>query len=263
MAILRTSRRRRSHERERTRGARRQRPPSKPVRDVRERGRGGSAHRLAETRGRYDAGGVGRLRVVIVDPHPLTRSGIAAVLADDPRLDVVAATRDVAEMIGSGGLATSVDAVVAVVDDVGQLSDLADLAEAGAVVVVAQVVSDAGLLEAFSAGVAGVVLHDSEPATLRGAVIAVGAGGTYIDPRLTARLLQMAHRGQRASQDPLGLTVQERRVLRLAADELTNPQIADQLGLSVNTVKDHLSSAYGKLGVSRREDAVRVVREHG
>ncbi|MBW3664570.1 MAG: response regulator transcription factor [Actinobacteria bacterium] len=263
MAILRAQRRRRSHDRERARRARQHRPPSPPVRDVLERGRSGPTHRLAETRGCYDAGGVGRLRVVIVDPHPLTRSGIAAVLADDPRLDVVAAAHDVAELIGSGAMATSVDAIVAVVDDVVDVADLTDPPDAGPLIVVARLVSDAGLLAAFGVGLRGVVLHDSEPSTLRGAVTAVGAGGTYIDPRLTGRLLQMAHRGQRASEDPLGLTVQERRVLRLAAEDLTNPQIADQLGLSVNTVKDHLSSAYGKLGVRGREDAVRVVREHG
>jgi DNA-binding CsgD family transcriptional regulator len=87
--------------------------------------------------------------------------------------------------------------------------------------------------------------------------------GTYVDPHLTGRLLQMAQRGRRGAEDPLGLTVQERRVLRLAAEHLTNRQIADELGLSVNTVKDHLSSAYGKLGVSGREDAVRKLREHG
>jgi DNA-binding NarL/FixJ family response regulator len=156
-----------------------------------------------------------------------------------------------------------VDAIVAVVDDVGEFADVTDSPVTWPLVVVARSVSDARLLEAFTAGVRGVVLHDSEPSTLRGAVTAVGGGGTYIDPRLTARLLHMAHRGQRATEDPLGLTVQERRVLRLAAEDLTNSQIADQLGISVNTVKDHLSSAYSKLGVSRRADAVRIVNEHG
>jgi len=175
----------------------------------------------------------------------------------------VVATRDLAEMIGSGVMAASVDAIVNVVDDVGELADLSDLAAVGPLIVVARTVSDARLLAAFGAGVCGMVLHDSEPTTLRGAVFAVGAGGTYVDPHLTGRLLQMAQRGRRAAEDPLGLTVQERRVLRLAAEHLTNRQIADELGLSVNTVKDHLSSAYGKLGVSGREDAVRLVREHG
>jgi two-component system, NarL family, response regulator DesR len=109
------------------------------------------------------------------------------------------------------------------------------------------------LRRALDAGAAGYLLKDAPSATLADAIRAVHAGRRAIDPELAADAWSEA--------DPL--TDREREVLRLAGEGLANAEIAARLHLSDGTVRNYLSEAIGKLGVSNRTAAARLARDRG
>jgi two-component system, NarL family, response regulator DesR len=109
------------------------------------------------------------------------------------------------------------------------------------------------LRRALDAGAMGYLLKDAPSATLADAIRAVHAGRRAIDPELAADAWTEA--------DPL--TDREREVLRLAGEGLANAEIAARLHLSDGTVRNYLSEAIGKLGVSNRTAAARLARERG
>ncbi len=109
------------------------------------------------------------------------------------------------------------------------------------------------LRRALDAGAAGYLLKDAPSATLAESIRAVHAGRRAIDPELAADAWSEA--------DPL--TDREREVLRLAGEGLANAEIAARLHLSDGTVRNYLSEAIGKLGVSNRTAAARLARERG
>ena len=109
------------------------------------------------------------------------------------------------------------------------------------------------LRRALDAGAAGYLLKDAPSATLAEAIRAVHAGRRAIDPELAADAWGEA--------DPL--TDREREVLRLAGEGLANAEIAERLHLSDGTVRNYMSEAIGKLGVTNRTAAARLARDRG
>jgi two-component system response regulator DesR len=109
------------------------------------------------------------------------------------------------------------------------------------------------LRRALDAGAAGYLLKDAPSTTLAGAIRSVHAGRNAIDPQLAVDAWGEA--------DPL--TDREREVLRLADEGLANAEIAARLHLSDGTVRNYLSEAIGKLGVTNRTAAARLARERG
>ena len=93
---------------------------------------------------------------------------------------------------------------------------------------------------------------------LVGAVRTVAAGGSLLDPKLTAAVMTRLRSGDR--KDPLAmLTAQERRILDLIGAGLTNRQIGERMFLAEKTVKNYVSSLMAKLGVERRVQAAVLV----
>jgi DNA-binding NarL/FixJ family response regulator len=119
---------------------------------------------------------------------------------------------------------------------------------------------DDALLGAVMAGAAGYVLKDIRGGDLVGAVRTVAAGGSLLDARSTAHV--MARLRDKQAADPLDvLTDQERRILELIGEGLTNRQIGERLFLAEKTVKNHVSSVLSKLGLQRRTQAAVLVTE--
>jgi two-component system response regulator DesR len=109
------------------------------------------------------------------------------------------------------------------------------------------------LRRALEAGASAYLLKDSPAEQLADAVRRVAAGGRVIDPTLAAEAW--------GESDPL--TDRERQVLRFAAEGMRSPDIASRLNLSEGTVRNYLSEAISKLGVSNRVEAARLAREKG
>jgi len=114
---------------------------------------------------------------------------------------------------------------------------------------------DEALLDAIVAGASGFVLKEVRGGDLVESVRRVARGETLLDPMATARVIERL-RNPPAEDDRLGsLSAQERRILALLADGLTNRQIAQELYLAEKTVKNYVSNVLAKLGMRRRTQA--------
>lgn len=204
---------------------------------------------------------VGELRVMVVDDHPVVTDGVGLLLRGDPSIAVVGSAC-------SGREAVRVARVImpdVVLLDL-RLPDMLGTEAIGAlraavpgvkVVLFTAYADHAALPAALDIGVDGCLLKDSSITDLTTALHRIARGVVVIDPRLD--------RGPaRRSQEALyrsGLTPREYEVLRRAAVGRTNPEIAEDLGITRNTVKTYLQGAMGKLGARNRVEAIAKASE--
>jgi DNA-binding NarL/FixJ family response regulator len=114
---------------------------------------------------------------------------------------------------------------------------------------------DEALFDAIMAGAAGYVLKQIRGTDLVGAVRTVASGQSMLDPRAASQLMARL-RDQSVKLDPLaGLSGQERRILELIGEGLTNRQIGERMFLAEKTVKNYVSALFAKLGMERRTQA--------
>jgi DNA-binding NarL/FixJ family response regulator len=122
---------------------------------------------------------------------------------------------------------------------------------------------DEALFDAIMAGAAGYLLKQIKGTDLVDAVRRVASGQSLLDPHVTARVLERLRRGPEEDERLARLTEQERRILDLIAEGLTNRQIAERIFLAEKTVKNYVSNLLAKLGMERRtEAAVFAARLH-
>ena len=114
---------------------------------------------------------------------------------------------------------------------------------------------DEALFDAIMAGAAGYLLKDIRGNDLIDAVRRVAAGDSLLDPSLTGKVLERLRKGDEEDPRLKALSDQERRILALIAEGLTNRQIADRMHLAEKTVKNYVSNLLSKLGMSRRTEA--------
>src|SRR5260221_8290903 len=114
---------------------------------------------------------------------------------------------------------------------------------------------DEALFDAIMAGAAGYVLKEIRGTDLVGAVRTVASGQSLLDPQAASKVMRRM-RDQAVRADPLAaLTGQERRILELIGDGLTNRQIGERMFLAEKTVKNYVSALFAKLGMERRTQA--------
>ncbi|MEQ0683269.1 two-component system response regulator DevR [Mycobacterium tuberculosis] len=199
------------------------------------------------------------VKVFLVDDHEVVRRGLVDLLGADPELDVVGEAGSVAEAMARVPAARPDVAVLDVRLPDGNgielcrdlLSRMPDLR----CLILTSYTSDEAMLDAILAGASGYVVKDIKGMELARAVKDVGAGRSLLDNRAAAALMAKL-RGAAGKQDPLsGLTDQERTLLGLLSEGLTNKQIADRMFLAEKTVKNYVSRLLAKLGMERRTQA--------
>jgi len=121
---------------------------------------------------------------------------------------------------------------------------------------------DDALFHAILAGAAGYVLKQIRSSDLVTAVRRVAAGDQLLDPSVTARVLERLRQGPQEDELIGRLTGQERQVLALLAEGLTNRQIADRMFLAEKTVKNYVTSMLAKMGMTRRTEAAVYAARH-
>src|SRR6201991_551967 len=197
--------------------------------------------------------------VFLVDDHEVVRRGLADLLASDPELEIIGDAGSVSEaMVRVPALKPDVAVLdVRLPDGNGielcrdLLSELPDLR----CLMLTSFTSDEAMLEAILAGASGYVVKDIRGMELAQAIKDVGAGKSLLDNRAAAALMAKL-RDTTQPEDPLsGLTDQERRLLGLLSEGLTNKQIAARMFLAEKTVKNYVSRLLAKLGMERRTQA--------
>lgn len=197
-------------------------------------------------------------RVVLVDDHPMLRTGIAAVLGTSPDIEVVGATGDPDDVVRLVD-ATAPDVVVL---DLGLGTRnggdlLPELVRRTRVLVFTATGTDVAIMRALDAGATGYLLKDASPDELSAGIRAAATGTAVYAAAVAARVLD---RGRRPDES---LTPRELDVLELVGAGLTNRAIAARLFMSEATVKTHLIRVFVKLGVDGRAGAVAEASRRG
>ncbi|WP_327086821.1 response regulator transcription factor [Nonomuraea sp. NBC_01738] len=201
------------------------------------------------------------IRILLVDDHPVVRSGLAAMLAGQPDFELageaatgeegVAAARDLAPdvvlmdlQLGPGMHGSEATRLIVEMDG-------------PRVLVLTTFDTDADIVAAIEAGATGYLLKDAPSDDLHAAIRAAAAGASTLAPSVASRLL-----GRVRSSDAT-LSPRELEVLGHVAAGLSNRQISKAMFLSETTVKTHLVHIYAKLGVESRTAAVAVATRKG
>ena len=209
------------------------------------------------------------VRLLLADHQPLLRAGLRLILGSQPGIEIVAECSD-----GETAVAAArrhrpdvilMDVRMPGLDGLAATRLILDHPLAPPVLMLTTVDDDEVLWGAIRSGATGIVLEDSEPDDLVRAVCAIARGGSWLDPRVTPRVLG-ALRGRSvpaAAAAITRLTERESEVLGLMASGANNREIAGTLHVSERTVKSHVGAVFAKLGVRDRAGAIVVAFESG
>jgi DNA-binding NarL/FixJ family response regulator len=211
------------------------------------------------------------IRVAIVDDQALIRAGLARILSPADGFEVVAECADgrqaVDELPALRPDVVLMDIRMPALDGIAATQQLRSLEVPLDVLVLTTFGEDEVLWGAIEAGAAGFVLKDSTAEDLIAAVRAVAGGAAWFDPAVAPRLLDRYRRVVApAARDAARLdllTDREHDVLRLMARGATNAEIGATLFVAEATVKTHVGSIFGKLGVRDRAAAIVFAYDHG
>jgi DNA-binding NarL/FixJ family response regulator len=208
----------------------------------------------------------GGIRILVADDHPMLREGLVGVLSTQPDFEVVGEASDGAEAVR---LAESLHPDVILLDlempgtdGVAALEGLRDAGSEARAVVFTAYDTDERILGALRAGARGYLLKGASRAEIFSAIRTVHAGGSLLQPDVTARLLEHIGRNDEGARDEQ-LTPRELEVLGLISQGLQNSEIAAQLFVTERTVKFHVSSILAKLGADNRTEAVAIAARRG
>jgi two-component system response regulator NreC len=203
------------------------------------------------------------IAVVLADDHVVVRHGLRMLLEQNPTTEVVGEAGD-ADAALEATAAARPDVLLLDLNMPGRpslemLGDLQAAAPGVGVVVLTMEKDPAMARRAVELGARGYVLKQAVEEELVAAIEAVAGGGSHLSPEIEAAL----RRPEEPSGPPDGLTGREAQVLALAALGHTNPEIAEQLGISVRTVESHRTHIQQKTMVSSRPELVRYALDHG
>ena len=199
------------------------------------------------------------ISVFLLDDHEVVRRGVRDLLEAEPDITV----------IGEAGTASSALARIPALrpdvavldvrlpdgDGVSVCREIRSRMPEVACLMLTSFGDDEALFDAIMAGAAGYVLKQIRGTDLVGAVRTVATGESMLDPRAASQLMARLRDSSR-KRDPLAdLTEQERKILELIGEGLTNRQIGERIFLAEKTVKNYVSALFAKLGMERRTQA--------
>ena len=199
------------------------------------------------------------VRVFLLDDHEIVRRGVKELLESEGDLEVVGEAGTAAEALARIP-PTRPDVAVLDVrlpdgDGVQVCREIRSAHPEIHCLMLTSFADDEALFQAIMAGASGYVLKQIKGADVVDAVRSVAAGRSLLDPSVTARVVERLRNGQEEDELLARLSPQERNILRLIADGLTNRQIAERVHLAEKTVKNYVSNLLSKLGMERRTQA--------
>lgn len=203
------------------------------------------------------------IRVLIVDDHPVVREGLIAVLEDTKEMQVVGEAGSAEEALSSVERALPdvvlLDLELPGMNGVDAIPRFAAAASHPRVVILTAYDTEERVLAALKAGAVGYVLKGASAGEIAQAIRAVAGGGSYLTPRVAARVVAQVNAPRRSGM----LSARERQVLRLVARGRSNKQIARDLAITERTVKFHMTSIFNKLGADNRAQAIAIAAQRG
>jgi len=200
-----------------------------------------------------------RIRVLTADDHPVVRAGIAAMIANEPDIEIVAEGRDGAEAVALFEVhrpdVVLIDLRMPKLDGVSAIRAIRSIEPNARIVALTTYDGDTDIHRALSAGASAYLLKDAMVDELVAAIRTAFSGKRVIPPEVASRLAEFTPRDD--------LTVREQEVLQHVARRLGNKEIAQAIGRSAETVKAHLESIFQKLGAKDRTHAVTIALQRG
>ncbi len=208
------------------------------------------------------------LRLLVVDDHEVVRQGLVSLLDRRAEYEVVAQAGSVAESIALAGRYEP-DLVIMDVrlpdgSGIEACREIRAARPETRVVMLTSYPDEEAVLSAIIAGASGYLLKQIRGRDLVTALEAVGRGESLLDSAVTEKVLERVRRmaSGGATDELADLTTQERKILLLVADGMTNKEIAAEVFLSDKTVKNYVSSILSKLNLQRRTQAAAFVAKH-
>lgn len=215
------------------------------------------------------------LRVIVADDQASVREGLMLMLSLLPDIEVVAGAvdgREALQLVATHDPdAVLLDLHMPVLDGTETARLLTERHPGVAIVVLTTYADDASVMAALQAGARSYLTKDADRSDIANALRGAVSGLAVFDRSIQARLLAAAARGVAPDEPagelpddlPDGLTRREAEILSMIAKGMNNPDIAEQLYLSINTVKSHINRIFSKTGSFDRNAAARYAREHG
>lgn len=201
----------------------------------------------------------GKIRIMVVDDHPLLREGIAAVLANEGTIELVAEAANGHEAINKfrdvRPDVTLMDLRLPDINGIEAIKAIRGEFPAARFIVLTTYLGDIQALRALQAGATGYMLKTMLRTEMADTIRAVHAGRRHIPPEIAREL------AEHVADDRL--TEREIEILRLVATGTSNKIIADRLHLSEATVKGHMKNILSKLGANDRTHAVTIAMKRG
>ncbi|OXR45748.1 Transcriptional regulatory protein DevR (DosR) [Nocardia cerradoensis] len=199
------------------------------------------------------------IKVFLVDDHEIVRRGLSDLLDGDPELSVVGEAGSVSQALAR---IPALRPDVAVLDvrlpdgnGIELCRELLSKVDDLRCLILTSFTDEHAMLDAILAGASGYVVKDIKGMELARAVKDVGAGKSLLDNRAAAALMEQLRHGTEPDGPLATLTEQERKLLDLLGEGLTNREIADRMFLAEKTVKNYVSRLLAKLGMQRRTQA--------
>jgi len=211
-----------------------------------------------------------KITVFLLDDHEVVRRGVRDLLEAEPDITVIGeAGTTVSALARIPALRPDVailDVRLPDGDGVTVCREIRSRMPEVACLMLTSFTDDDALFDAIMAGAAGYVLKQIRGTDLVGAVRTVASGQSMLDPRAASQVMERLRSNARQPDPLAGLSGQERRILELIGEGLTNRQIGERMFLAEKTVKNYVSSLFAKLGMQRRTQAAAYaarLREHG
>jgi NarL family two-component system response regulator LiaR len=207
------------------------------------------------------------IRVLVADDHAILRKGIRALLGTEPDIEVVGETGDGLETVAQAeALCPDVilmDLVMPKMDGIEATRRITAKQPGVRILVLTSFAAADKVFPAIKAGALGYLLKDSGPAELVQAIHQVHQGQPSLEPSIALKMLQEFSHPPERSPTPEPVTAREMEVLRLLAQGKSNREIADQLVITVLTVRTHVSNILGKLHLASRTQAALYALKEG
>ncbi len=207
-----------------------------------------------------------KVKVLIVDDHPIIREGLRSLLENEKSIEIVGEAAD-----GEEAVKIAIDTVPQVVlmdicmpikNGVEATREIRSIHNDVRIVILSSFGEDDNVVEAINAGACGYVLKDASPQQLVRAIWAAVDGYSLMSPRIAEKIQTKLNKSSQnyrlSSRDDFDspLTIREKEVLSLIAQGLNNREIANSLSISEKTVKTHVGNIFSKLQISDRTQAV-------
>ncbi len=213
------------------------------------------------------AAGEGPIQVFLVDDHEVVRRGLRDILTAEPDIEVVGEADRVATalpmIVELAPRVAVLDVRLPDGDGIELCRDIRSARPETACLMLTSFGDDQAMVSSIVAGAAGYVMKTSGSAQLIGAIRAAASGLSMIDPHAAQEVIERLRNHTVTMTSMSALTDQERRVLDLVGEGMTNRQIAERLSLSEKTVKNYVASLLSKLGMHRRSQAAAYIARRG